>query len=73
VTNPAAQSDPGSPIYGMPTLHVNQSRSVIVLKRSMNSGFAGIDNDLFYDPKTSMLFGDAKSSVGEIIEELKAL
>ena len=57
----------------MPILKVNHSRSVIVLKRSMNSGFAGIDNDLFYDPKTSMLFGDAKSSVGEIVEELKAL
>ncbi|QRP44274.1 NAD(P)(+) transhydrogenase (Re/Si-specific) subunit beta [Amycolatopsis sp. FDAARGOS 1241] len=73
VTNPAAQTDPGSPIYGMPILKVNDSRSVIVLKRSMNSGFAGIDNELFYDPKTSMLFGDAKSSVGEIVEELKAL
>ncbi|KAA9165826.1 NAD(P)(+) transhydrogenase (Re/Si-specific) subunit beta [Amycolatopsis acidicola] len=73
VTNPAARTDPGSPIYGMPILDVNASRSVIVLKRSMNSGFAGIDNDLFYDPKTTMLFGDAKSSVGEIVEELKAL
>jgi NAD(P) transhydrogenase subunit beta len=73
VTNPAAQTDPSSPIYGMPILKVNESRSVIVLKRSMSSGFAGIDNDLFYDPKTSMLFGDAKSSVGEIVEELKAL
>jgi NAD(P) transhydrogenase subunit beta len=73
VTNPAAETDPGSPIYGMPILKVNHSRSVIVLKRSMSSGFAGIDNDLFYDPKTSMLFGDAKSSVGSIVEELKAL
>ncbi|MBK1786707.1 NAD(P)(+) transhydrogenase (Re/Si-specific) subunit beta [Prauserella cavernicola] len=73
VTNPAAQTDPGSPIYGMPILTVNSSRSVIVLKRSMSSGFAGIDNDLFYDPKTAMLFGDAKSSVAEIVEELKAL
>jgi NAD(P) transhydrogenase subunit beta len=73
VTNPAAETDPGSPIYGMPILKVNHSRSVIVLKRSMSSGFAGIDNDLFYDPKTSMLFGDAKSSVGNIVEELKAL
>ncbi|WIV57168.1 NAD(P)(+) transhydrogenase (Re/Si-specific) subunit beta [Amycolatopsis nalaikhensis] len=73
VTNPAAQTDPSSPIYGMPILKVNESRSVIVLKRGMSSGFAGIDNDLFYDPKTSMLFGDAKSSVGEIVEELKAL
>ena len=73
VTNPAAQRDPSSPIYGMPILKVNASRSVIVLKRSMNSGFAGIDNELFYDPKTSMLFGDAKSSVGEIVEQLKTV
>ena len=73
VINPAAETDPGSPIYGMPILKVSDSRSVIVLKRSMSSGFAGIDNDLFYDAKTSMLFGDAKSSVGEIVEELKAL
>jgi NAD(P) transhydrogenase subunit beta len=57
----------------MPILDVNASRSVIVLKRSMSSGFAGIDNDLFYDPKTSMLFGDAKSSVNEIVEQLKSL
>jgi NAD(P) transhydrogenase subunit beta len=73
VTNPAAQSDPSSPIYGMPILKVNESRSVIVLKRSMSSGFAGIDNELFYDPKTTMLFGDAKTSVGDIVEELKNL
>ncbi|HET6503604.1 MAG TPA: NAD(P)(+) transhydrogenase (Re/Si-specific) subunit beta [Amycolatopsis sp.] len=73
VTNPAAQTDPSSPIYGMPILKVNASRSVIVLKRSMSAGFAGIDNELFYDPKTSMLFGDAKASVGDIVEELKAL
>ncbi|MFI6032223.1 NAD(P)(+) transhydrogenase (Re/Si-specific) subunit beta [Amycolatopsis magusensis] len=73
VVNPAAETDPGSPIYGMPILKVNTSRSVIVLKRSMNSGFAGVDNDLFYDTKTSMLFGDAKSSVGDIVEELKTL
>ncbi|GAA1994861.1 NAD(P)(+) transhydrogenase (Re/Si-specific) subunit beta [Amycolatopsis minnesotensis] len=73
VTNPAAETDPGSPIYGMPILKVNHSRSVIVLKRGMSSGFAGIDNALFYDPKTSMLFGDAKASVGEIVEELKSL
>jgi H+-translocating NAD(P) transhydrogenase subunit beta len=73
VTNPAARTDASSPIYGMPILDVNASRSVIVLKRSMSSGFAGIDNDLFYDPKTSMLFGDAKASVGEIVEQLKAL
>jgi H+-translocating NAD(P) transhydrogenase subunit beta len=73
VTNPAAHTNPESPIYGMPILNVNESQSIIVLKRSMNPGFAGIDNELYYDPKTAMLFGDAKSSVGEITEELKAL
>jgi H+-translocating NAD(P) transhydrogenase subunit beta len=73
VTNPAARTDPSSPIHGMPILDVDRSRSVIVLKRSMNSGFAGIDNPLFYAPQTSMLFGDAKRSVMEVTEELKAL
>ena len=73
VTNPAARSDPSSPIFGMPILNVDQSRSVIVLKRSMSSGYAGIENPLFFGPTTSMLFGDAKKSVGEVIEELKAL
>ena len=73
VTNPDAREKADSPIYGMPILNVDQSHSVIVLKRSMNSGFAGIDNPLFYLENTQMLFGDAKSSVGEITEELKAL
>jgi NAD(P) transhydrogenase subunit beta len=73
VTNPAAKNEPGSPIYGMPILEVDQSGAVIVLKRSMASGFAGIDNPLFYDPKTSMLFGDAKTSVQEVAAEVKAL
>jgi NAD(P) transhydrogenase subunit beta len=73
VTNPDARTKPDSPIYGMPILDVEQAASVIVLKRSMSSGFAGIDNPLFYNPKTAMLFGDAKDSVGEIAEELKAL
>jgi NAD(P) transhydrogenase subunit beta len=73
VTNPAAKNEPGSPIYGMPILEVDHSHSVIVLKRSMASGFAGIDNPLFYDPKTSLLFGDAKSSVSEITSEVQAL
>ena len=73
VTNPAARTDPGSPIHGMPILDVDRSRSVIVLKRSMGSGFAGVDNPLFYAPQTSMLFGDAKASVMEMTEELKAL
>jgi len=73
VTNPAAKDQPDSPIYGMPILEVDESRSVIVLKRSMSSGFAGIDNPLFYEDKTSMLFGDAKASVQDIVAELQAL
>ncbi|HEX9177559.1 MAG TPA: NAD(P)(+) transhydrogenase (Re/Si-specific) subunit beta [Mycobacterium sp.] len=73
VTNPAARSDASSPIYGMPILNVDKSKSVIVLKRSMRSGFAGIDNPLFYGDGTTMLFGDAKKSVSEVTEELKAL
>jgi NAD(P) transhydrogenase subunit beta len=73
VTNPAARNDASSPIYGMPILNVDKARSVIVLKRSMNSGFAGIDNPLFYGEGTTMLFGDAKKSVSEVTEELKAL
>jgi NAD(P) transhydrogenase subunit beta len=73
VTNPAARNDPSSPIHGMPILNVDQSKSVIVLKRSMNSGFAGIENPLFYADGTTMLFGDAKKSVSEVAEELKVL
>jgi NAD(P) transhydrogenase subunit beta len=73
VTNPAARTVADSPIYGMPILDVDKAGSVIVLKRSMSSGFAGIDNPLFYDPKTAMLFGDAKSSVGEVLAEVQAL
>jgi NAD(P) transhydrogenase subunit beta len=73
VTNPDARNKVDSPIYGMPILNVDESASVIVLKRSMNSGYAGIENPLFFNPKTSMLFGDAKSSVAGITEELKAL
>ena len=73
VTNPAARTDSSSPIYGMPILNVDQSRSVIVLKRSMSSGYAGIENPLFFLDQTSMLFGDAKKSVSEVIEALKDL
>ena len=73
VTNPAAKNEPGSPIYGMPILEVHQSKSVVVLKRSMASGFAGIDNPLFYEPETSMLFGDAKQSVSEITAAIESL
>jgi NAD(P) transhydrogenase subunit beta len=70
VTNPAAKNTPSSPIYGMPILEVSDSHSVIVIKRSMNPGFAGIENELYFDPKTAMLFGDAKSAVAEITAEL---
>ena len=73
VTNPAAKNEPGSPIYGMPILEVDRSGAVVVLKRSMASGFAGIDNPLFYEEKTSLLFGDAKQSVSEITSEVQAL
>jgi NAD(P) transhydrogenase subunit beta len=73
VTNPAARTVPESPIYGMPILDVDKASSVVVLKRSMASGFAGIDNPLFYDARTSMLFGDAKASVGEVLSEVQQL
>jgi NAD(P) transhydrogenase subunit beta len=71
VTNPAARSNPASPIYGMPILDVDKAAAVVVLKRSMNPGFAGIDNDLYANPKTSMLFGDAKDSVSKLIQAVK--
>ncbi len=73
VTNPAARNVADSPIYGMPILDVDKASSIVVLKRSMASGFAGIDNPLFYDEKTTMLFGDAKASVGEVLAEVQAL
>ena len=71
VVNPAARNDKSSPIYGMPILDADRARSIIVMKRSMAAGFAGIENELFYDPKTSMLFGDAKSSLTGLITEIK--
>ena len=71
VVNPAARNDKSSPIYGMPILDVDRAKSVIVFKRSMNPGFAGIENLLFYEPHTSMLFGDAKSSLTKLVTELK--
>ncbi len=73
VVNPAARTDTTSPIYGMPILDVDQAASIIVVKRSMRSGFAGVDNELFYLDKTQMLFGDAKTVVGEVIDELSKL
>jgi proton-translocating NAD(P)+ transhydrogenase subunit beta len=71
VVNPAARTDKSSPIYGMPILDADKARSIIVLKRSMAAGFAGIENELFYDKKTSMLFGDAKASLTGLISEMK--
>jgi len=71
VTNPAARADKSSPIYGMPILNADRAKSVIVLKRGMAAGFAGIENELFYDKRTSMLFGDAKTSLTSLIGEMK--
>jgi NAD(P) transhydrogenase subunit beta len=73
VVNPDARSNQGSPIYGMPILNVDDAQAVVVLKRSMNPGFAGIENPLFYNPKTVMLFGDAKQSIEKLIQDVKSL
>ena len=72
VTNPAARHDKGSPIYGMPIIDTDKARTVMVIKRSMNPGFAGVDNELYYLDRTLMLFGDAKSFVGELVREVQA-
>jgi len=72
VVNPAARSSPGSPIYGMPILNVDQAHNVVFLKRSMRPGFSGADNDLLYDPKTIILFGDAKESLTKLVTAVKA-
>jgi NAD(P) transhydrogenase subunit beta len=69
VVNPSARTDPDSPIYGMPIINVDKARTVFVLKRSMASGFSGVDNPLFFGENTRMLFGDAKSSIGGIVSE----
>ncbi|HEX7525211.1 MAG TPA: NAD(P)(+) transhydrogenase (Re/Si-specific) subunit beta, partial [Gaiellaceae bacterium] len=73
VVNPDARNNPGSPIYGMPILNVDDAQTVVVLKRSMNPGFAGIENPLFYNPKTVMLFGDAKASIVQLAQDVKGL
>ena len=72
VVNPAARNSPGSPIYGMPILNADQAKNIVFMKRSMRPGFAGIDNDLLYDPKTIMLFGDAKDSLTRLVNAVKA-
>jgi NAD(P) transhydrogenase subunit beta len=73
VVNPAAETTPGAPIYGMPILHANQARQVVFMKRSMRPGFAGIENELLYEPTTTLLFGDAKDTMNKLLAELKAL
>jgi NAD(P) transhydrogenase subunit beta len=73
VVNPAARTDTSSPIYGMPILDVDKARHVLVLKRSMKPGFAGVENELFYNPKTIMLFGDAKDSLTRLVAAVKEL
>ena len=73
VVNPAAETTPGAPIYGMPILHANRAHQVVFMKRSMRPGFAGIENELLYEPTTTLLFGDAKDSMGRLLAELKAL
>ena len=72
VTNPAARTDKSSPLYGMPILDVDRARSIIVMKRSMRPGFAGVDNDLYYDPKCMMLFGDAKDSLTKLFAAMRS-
>jgi len=73
VVNPAAHNDASSPIYGMPILEVTDAKQIIVNKRTMNPGYAGIENELFYNQKTSMLFGDAKKTIQALVTELKAM
>jgi NAD(P) transhydrogenase subunit beta len=73
VVNPAAKNDKSSPIYGMPILEAEEAKMVIVNKRSMKPGYAGIENELFFQPKTSMLFGDAKSVLQQLVTEVKNL
>ena len=73
VVNPAAKTSPGSPIYGMPILNVGDAKAVVFLKRSMRPGFAGIENELLYEPGTTLLFGDAKDTLTKVLQSLKSL
>jgi NAD(P) transhydrogenase subunit beta len=71
VVNPSATEQPGSPIYGMPIIEVHKAKTVVVFKRSMSSGFAGVQNPLFFKENTRMLFGDAKESISKLVAEFK--
>ncbi|MGZ5389700.1 MAG: NAD(P)(+) transhydrogenase (Re/Si-specific) subunit beta, partial [Aeromicrobium sp.] len=73
VVNPAAKTTPGAPIYGMPILNADEAHQVVFMKRSMRPGFAGIENELLFDPKTTLLFGDAKDTMGKLLNAVKAL
>jgi NAD(P) transhydrogenase subunit beta len=73
VVNPAAKTTPGAPIYGMPILAADQAQQVVFMKRSMRPGFAGIENELLFDPKTTLLFGDARESMTKLLSAVKAL
>ncbi len=73
MTNPAARADTSSPIYGMPILDVDQAKSIVVIKRSMGKGYAGIDNPLYVDPKTGMFFADAKAGLEQLVAAVKAV
>jgi NAD(P) transhydrogenase subunit beta len=73
VVNPAAKTTPGAPIYGMPILNADEAQQIVFMKRSMRPGFAGIENELLFDPKTTLLFGDAKDSLGKLLSAVKSL
>ena len=73
VVNPAARTTPSAPIYGMPILNADQAKAVVFLKRSMRPGFAGIENELLFEPETTLLFGDAKDTLGKVLTAVKAL
>jgi NAD(P) transhydrogenase subunit beta len=73
VVNPAAKTTPGAPIYGMPILNADEAKQVVFLKRSMRPGFAGIENELLFDPKTTLLFGDAKDSLSKLLKSVESL
>jgi NAD(P) transhydrogenase subunit beta len=73
VVNPAAKTTPGAPIYGMPILKAVEAQHIVFMKRSMRPGFAGIENELLFDPKTTLLFGDAKESLGKLVAAVKSL